>query len=51
MPVVNIAPMTDADLDEVSSLLRICFNWLADREKYCSLLIPTVEGMTIAIKR
>ena len=34
MHVVNIAPMTDADLDEVSALLRACFNWLADREGF-----------------
>jgi len=34
MEVVNIGPMTDADLDEVSALLRSCFNWLADREGF-----------------
>ncbi len=34
MHVVNIAPMTYADLDEVSALLRICFNWLADRDGF-----------------
>src|SRR6476660_6344224 len=34
MHVVNIAPMTYADLDEVSALLRSCFNWLADREAF-----------------
>jgi ribosomal protein S18 acetylase RimI-like enzyme len=34
MHVVNIAPMTCADLDEVSALLRTCFNWLADREEF-----------------
>jgi hypothetical protein len=32
--VVNIAPMTSADLDEVCALLRACFNWLADREGF-----------------
>lgn len=34
MPAVNIATMTDADIDEVSVLLRRCFNWLADREGF-----------------
>jgi hypothetical protein len=34
MHVVNIAPMTNADLDEVSALLRTCFNWLADLEGF-----------------
>jgi hypothetical protein len=31
---VNTAPITIADLDEVSALLRTCFNWLADREGF-----------------
>ena len=34
MHVVNIAPMADADLDEVSELLRNCFGWLADQEGF-----------------
>lgn len=34
MPAVNIAPMSSADLVEVSSLLRACFHWLADREGF-----------------
>ncbi len=34
MQNVNIAPMNDADLAEVSKLLRSCFNWLADREGF-----------------
>jgi ribosomal protein S18 acetylase RimI-like enzyme len=34
MHTVNIAPMTEADLEEVSALLRGCFNWLADREGF-----------------
>ena len=34
MHVVNIGPMTDADIEEVSALLRTCFNWLADREEF-----------------
>ena len=34
MHVVKIAPMTSADIDEVSALLRHCFNWLADREGF-----------------
>jgi ribosomal protein S18 acetylase RimI-like enzyme len=34
MHIVNIAPMTDADLDEASALLQSCFNWLADREGF-----------------
>src|SRR5690242_10106912 len=34
MHIVNIMPMTSADLDEVSALLRSCFNWLADREGF-----------------
>ncbi|HEX4413588.1 MAG TPA: GNAT family N-acetyltransferase [Lacipirellulaceae bacterium] len=34
MQDVNIAPMTDADLEEVSALLRSCFNWLAKEEGF-----------------
>jgi len=34
MHIVNIAPMTAADLEEVSALLRSCFNWLADQEGF-----------------
>lgn len=31
---MNIAAMTDADLEEVSALLRTCFHWLADWEGF-----------------
>jgi ribosomal protein S18 acetylase RimI-like enzyme len=31
---MHIEPMTDADHVEVSELLRVCFNWLADREGF-----------------
>lgn len=34
MQVATITPMTDADTDEVSILLRDCFNWLADTESF-----------------
>ena len=34
MDVANIAPLSEVDLDEVSTLLRTCFNWLADREGF-----------------
>jgi GNAT superfamily N-acetyltransferase len=34
MHIMNITPMNDTDVKRVSALLRSCFNWLADRERF-----------------
>lgn len=50
MQVVNIAPLTDADLDAVSALLRACFNWLADQENFTPAQRAFLTGERSSVK-